>query len=519
MMNKDLLDGFRYPFGEVSCENEVAILKERYKEYFYDQGKFTKDTLLSSTYLIVGRRGAGKTSLAKYLTFQTQIKNARCIDVDEPDVYNEALQNVADSSLHYSLDITTNKIEQVWELLIWALIFHEYQQYGGAIRKAALMLSPRVEIARLASRFLKQLLKHWLDDDNGALGDQIERALASPIVKQAKKEILNILPKEPVIIAVDTIERYDPYNEALMATVTGLIQCASKFNILYATKGIHLKVFMSAEIYPHLVDTIIPNTTKYVRDPVFLYWRPKDLVRLISWRFYRYLSNNSQYSSMPLKRSIKWDAFQEVLEKMWYPFFGEWVDNLRGFKERSFPYILRHTQMRPRQLVILANAIAKEAMQLDVFPEFYKIPIGQVIRRVEKILATEILNSYSKIYPGVARIVDALRSAPMVFKGGYLDKVAPTTAAAWERLQYSPANFRQLVAEIGIVGRVRSFDERTGIISADFEYNMLDRLGLTSRDMCAIHPMFYSKLQIKRDSKHIIVYPFPDHPDFEEVIA
>ena len=516
-MNPDLdYVGFRYPFGEESCEHEVAVLQEKYQEYFYDQSRFNEEILARDTYLVVGRRGSGKTSLARYLTFQNRIRNARCIDVDEPDVYNQALQDIANSSPYYSLDITTKRIEEVWEFLIWALIFNEYQDYSGDIKAATLMLSPRVEVARLASKFLKQLLMHWLND-GGNLANEIEKLLSSSKFMKAQSQVLEIVATEPVIVAVDTIERYDPYNDALMATVTGLIQCANKFNILYATKGIYVKVFMSAEIYPHLVETVIPNPTKQVRYPVFLYWRPKDLIRLSSWRFYRYLINNPQIKPQP-PSLINWDKFQDVLEKMWYPYFGKTVVNLRGFEESSFPYILRHTQMRPRQLVVLCNTIAKAAIQAEVFPELHKVSISRIVKETEKKLAVEILNSYSKIYPGVAKIVDALRSAPMIFDGSYLDKVAPTTAAAWERGTYSPANFRQLVTELGIVGRIRSLDEKSGIASADFEYNLSDRLGITSNDKCAIHPMFYSKLQIQRDSR-VIVYPFPDHPDFNEIVT
>lgn len=508
--------GFRYPFGEESCEHEVAILQEKYRDYFYDQSRFNRETLERDTYLIVGRRGAGKTSLAKYLTFQPYIKNTNCIDVDEPDVYNDALQDVANSSHYYSLDITTRKIEKIWEYLIWALIFNEYQDYSSDIKTASLLLSPKVEMARLASKFLKQLLSHWIGD-NGDLANKMEMYISSSSFQEAKEQVLEITARNPVIVAVDTIERYDPYNDALMATVTGLIQCANQFNILYAPRGIHIKVFMSAEIYPHLVETVIPNPTKQVRHPIFLYWRPKDLIRLVSWRFYRYLRNTPSISKVP-SQPINWDKFQDVLEGMWYPYFGKEIVNRRGILEKSFPYILRHTQMRPRQMVILCNAIAKEALKVNVFPEFYRLPIRNVVRDVELNLAIEVLNSYSKIYPGVSKIVDALRSFPVIFDGSLLDKVAPTTAAAWGRGKYSPTNFRQLIAELGIVGRVRSYDERSGIVSADFEYNLTDRLGLTSNDKCAIHPMYYRKLQIKHDPK-VIVYPFPDHPDFDEIIT
>jgi hypothetical protein len=119
-------------------------------------------------------------------------------------------------------------------------------------------------------------------------------------------------------------------------------------------------------------------------------------------------------------------------------------------------------------------------------------------------------------YPGVSDIVTALSAAPAVFPGNYLDQVAKRTSGAWPKGSYTANGFRRLVTELGIVGRIRKKDEKSGIAEADFEYNMNDRLVLNSDDECAIHPMFYSKLQIKRESKYI-VYPFPDDDEYREI--
>ena len=238
-------------------------------------------------------------------------------------------------------------------------------------------------------------------------------------------------------------------------------------------------------------------------------WRPKDLIRLISWRFQRYLEARSD--TVPA-RDVNWDNFDNLLKKLWYPYFGETIFNLRGIEEKSFPYILRHTQMRPRQLVILCNEIARATEKEGKFPHFKKIKIQQVVQHVEHELAAEVLNSYNLIYPRVSEIVTALTGAPMLFQGNYLDQVAKKTSDIWTE-GYSLYNFRRLVAELGIVGKVRSKSEETGIVEADFEYAMQDRLTLAHDDECVIHPMFYSKLQVERNGW--IVYPFPDHEDYQ----
>ena len=124
------------------------------------------------------------------------------------------------------------------------------------------------------------------------------------------------------------------------------------------------------------------------------------------------------------------------------------------------------------------------------------------------------MNSYSSVYPGAARIAEALSGLPLIFKGNELDKRAPQTASQWPPGEYSSYAFRQFVSELGIVGRVRNVSEKTGIVEADFEYAGDSRISLLVNDLCVIHPMFYKKLNI-RMTKNLCVYPFPDHEEFK----
>jgi hypothetical protein len=172
--------------------------------------------------------------------------------------------------------------------------------------------------------------------------------------------------------------------------------------------------------------------------------------------------------------------------------------------------------MHPRQLVVLCNAIAKCSMQNESFPFFKSESIAGIVKDTEGSLADEVINSYARIYPRVGEVLEALQTSPMTFEGSYLDQVAKRTSYAWPTRTYALDNFRKLVAELGIVGRMRRFDEESGILQADFEYGQTDRLPLRSDDVCVIHPMFYSKLRTRIERK-IMVYPFPDHPDFSEL--
>ncbi len=502
--------GFRYPFGEESCEHEVAVLQDHYPEFFYEESRFNAEALDPEVYLIVGRRGSGKTSLTQYFNFQKRFKNAHSIDVDEPEIYQSILQKIANSA-YLSPDMAVNDVRKIWEYLIWSIIFNEYAHFDGTIRNAAVFSGKQMKPARIITEIVNGLLAKYIDT-NGRVASELSEALTSPVFAKAKEKVVEFTRQEPILIAIDTFERYDRENVAMMTVTSSLIQCANSFNISYANKGIHVKSFVSAEIFPYIKESAITNTTKFIRHPLYLRWRPKDLIRLISWRFHHYM--NVKKMKLPFKK-VDWEDFNDILKKVWYPYFGEKITNLRGREEPSFPYILRHTQMRPRQLVILCNNIARETVRSGKFPRFNSISINNTIAQSEYDLADEVLNSYDLIYPRVSEIVLALTNAPMTFKGSFLDQVAKKTSDVWAE-GYSLSSFRRLVAELGIVGKVRRKNDQVGIIEADFEYAMPDRLVITNDDECAIHPMFYSKLQVLKNG--FIIYPFPDHEDYRDLL-
>jgi hypothetical protein len=243
--------------------------------------------------------------------------------------------------------------------------------------------------------------------------------------------------------------------------------------------------------------------------------KPRDLIRLVCWRFYRYLVQTTKPDLA--ETHIEWDRFNSVKEAVWTPHFGGTITNRYGVAEESFAYVLRHTQMRPRQLVQMCNQIATHAKRKDTFPRFDPEVIREAMQTTNAELAVEVLSSYRGTYPNVASIVNALVGMPRMFQGKELDRVAPRTASQWQHARYSPLGFRQLVAELGIVGKVRKYDEKSGIAAADFEYSVPGRLSLQVDDQCVIHPMFYQRLQVKRDFK-AIVYPFPDNAEFSAVL-
>jgi Cdc6-like AAA superfamily ATPase len=498
------------PFGQADCESELKALKFEYSELYFDETPFNSEAIKPQTYLIIGRRGSGKTALAQYFSFQKVLREPIYIDVDEPRVYQKVLSDVA-SRASESREIAIPRLQKVWYYVIWCVIFEHTREYSKTIAEACDETCSTGGVSHLINTIIDRLLVMLHDSDGKIIDERIEQLLSDERLDSARTEVLRIAAKRPIIVAFDTLEKYDISNDALMNAMAALVQCAADFSLSFRDKGVHLKVFMSGEVFPYLKEDVLENPLKSVKSPVYLFWRPRDLLRLISWRFFRYLEAENLLRKES-KVEIDWVNHREVLEKMWIPYFGEYITNARNMKESTFYYVLRHTQMRPRQLILLCNAIAELAMKAGRFPRFSEEDILVAIKQAESDLAIEIINSFSKAYKNVSTIVDALMRMPMLFSGKELDKRASQSATEWPDDSYSSAKFRRLVAELGIVGRVRRHNEEAGYIDADFEYSLRERLPITHRDECVIHPMFYSRFNIEFNSGSRVM-PFSTERD------
>jgi hypothetical protein len=502
------------PFGQADCESEVRSLKADYRELYFDETPFNEAALKSETYLIIGRRGSGKTALSHYFSFKKAFDDPIYIDVDEPALYQKFLSELA-AQAGESRELAIYRLQRIWSYVVWTVILEHTRGLSADIERACEPKRPRRSVSEFINGLLQTLVEVFRDGD-GDIGDvDLEGLFTSPMIKQAREAVLALARRRPVVMAIDTLERYDVSDQRLMNAMAALVQCAAEFNSEFAERGIHLKVFMSGEVFPHLTEVVLQNPLKSVKNPVYLLWRPKDLLRLICWRFHRYLEATGQLDARS-EGPIDWVDHDQVLRRMWLPYFGDEITNGRGLRERTFSYVLRHTQLRPRQLILVCNAIANRAGSR--FPHFSEPDIREAVKQAESDLASEIINSFHSVYPRVHDIVDALMNMPMVFAGNELDKRAPLSKTAWSDASYSPAAFRQLVAELGIVGRVSRNNLKDGFIDADFEYSLRDRLRVTHRDQCVIHPMFYKRLNVDINARARIM-PFSTDRDSRDVIG
>jgi len=518
------------PFGEVSCEREVSKLHNDYGAYFFNQAAFNEEALQPHIYVIVGRRGSGKSSLGQYFALQQDRKGAKFKIIWDKDGENkhasdlfanvfEPIMRSTQASKSFE-EVAIHKYAKVWQVVIWSLLYDAYRELDPCIERAHQISSLDSMIA-IIKRTVKAWFEKYGNDKDNSIVENLEKCLTGTIIKEAQEAVLRHAQKTPIIIALDTLERYSVEKDTpMLKVIAALVQVASDFQDLYVQHGVQVKVFLASEVFLHVKERAISNTLKNISgDTLYLHWRPRSLLRLICWRFYKHLRSKDMLLEIS-RGKIDWDSYDDVLEKMWVPYFGYTIRNGHGIEEESFPYVLRHTQLRPRQLVMLCNSIAEESKK--GFPLFSSDVIRKTVQRVECELANEVFNSYEMIYPNVMRALKwAFHSFPISFQGKKLGEILPKFVGEWSDKTYTLSKFMELVAELGIVGRVQNGGDtqRTDssqIIEAEFEYSRQGRLDLHEHDDCVIHPMFFHTLKIDISGKNL-VYPFlpHDYPEYK----
>jgi hypothetical protein len=491
--NKGLID----PFGLADCETELSKYGKRYEDIFFDEAPFNKPALEHFSYLIVGRKGAGKTALSTFLSFQRSIPDSSYVELDVREIYKKIFHRGA-SWIDQRRQLVIPELAVAWDLIVWSHIIEAMRGDVQHVDQDSIWqtLSPASIFDRLA-----QII---LSNDRREVSVDLEHINRDARLEEAKAEICRRCARRPLIVAIDTLEQYDINDNLLMYAQAALIEFAARFNAAYCDRGLHLKVFVPGEIFPYLYQKTVLNPSKSIKHPVFLLWRARDLLRLICWRLFKRLETAGYEFSQP-QLSINWDSYKDVLDQMWTPFFGRQIKNGMGNMEDSFPYVLRHTQMRPRQLIYLCNTIANRSLYSGRFPSAMAHDVRDGVKEGEDWLAQEILNSYSSVHENVDTIIKALDGAPMSFPGSELDRRAKRTRSHWPSGRYSLDDFRRLVAEIGVVGRVRHGSSDSRFISAEFEYSLPRHLNIAPEDKCVVHPMFYEYLNIQPQSSSIVM--------------
>jgi len=305
------------------------------------------------------------------------------------------------------------------------------------------------------------------------------------------------------MILFDSLEDFKLNHKTMSHAIQGLLKCQGSFS--EPRTRCTLRACLPAELYFSFVD-LSSNPNKDFQNQLVLHWHARELLGLAAEKHYQYMK---LYHSDILKElpPVDLDTRSGIIS-YWEEFLPEKLLNRIEIEERTIAYILRHTQLLPRQLLIYLNEICRESADEDIL-ELKSRPdiIVESTHSKEAILAKEILSAYKYRYPlGEEACSRCIPYLHLHFPEGLLMKVHRMRASNLPGL-YDFEAFKKMMIEIGVFGRVEAEKERYFV--GRFEYTEPYRLLTTSDDYLCIHPLFSEVFNaIKPAENPRMIYPF-----------
>lgn len=479
------------PFGPIDSTDIDSKDVEALQKLF-EQHNWVYRNMRHRPSIIMGRKGSGKTSYLrtvffdKKYDFHTEIRTAHALEH-----ISKVIQGMAREA------VFPETLAELWEMILWTCVLSEIRRYP--------LLAP--DKLNLVSVYLEKMGVR----DTSTVDDVLWKLAG--IFDQAMKEH----PNESI---AEILKRFDrvTFDNATLAVVDGLKAADKNFVILMdslddfqldiesvsnSLKGllkfvgsmnkprdvVDIRFCLPTELYRRIIK-ISSNPNKDFRRSLKLQWTASELILIGAQRLMLYLELfYPEYLRrlLPLDPTGRADAlklFQTVLPKT--------ITNQAGFQEETISYILRHTQLLPRHLLMLLNSIFKGGggtQSLNPFPVSEKRIISG-IRQVEERIVNEIFVAFKLIHPSAEGVCK--RCIPELghkFSVGELHQVYTRRGKA----VFDGDNlfeFQRMLMEIGAMGRVIKGRATDIYIQGNFEYTVDHEIAISHDDELCIHPLF-----------------------------
>lgn len=502
--------------------------------------------------LILGRRGAGKSSYLNYLAHKDNVLAVPVKSWEVIDLVDSQVREI----LNNQNAIDAEKVADIWHLIFLTLATRRAYDLLKDVGELQPLLHglPFIDFAKkgvtqLVSGVLNKLKEKYLEGNRTyfdietltqAMGigytnlDDWETTLSNSAQKAGKIIILLIdnperLEQQPLLENDLGLEQmYKESTKSRWMTYAGLLTLLAHFN--EGKTGVQARYCVPAEQYFFLQDRSAAILKDFTNIHV-LHWSSGDLLSALAHRFMVFLQLNPQLRSneryLQLKsipiytREGAFEFFREI--------FGNSIVNYRGYTEDTVTYLLRHTQLLPRQLLIYINAALKKALAKNVHDLTYidSTYIKVAIKDNEELCATEIIDSYKSIYPEGKMLVDNIDNFPIIdtvhnIKTNWASLGAKKILSKYKDypgVSFEADRFIRFLSETGVIGRIsiESLSNAHSYINAEFEYTLPHKLNIKSTDKIAVHPIFSMIVSPERHkdlSSYIGIYPKGIEEDF-----
>ena len=527
------------PLGSISAlEYMDSVNIEIFKRYF-DKDNHLITQLKRSPSMIIGRKGAGKTDalISSFLSKK-----------HHPIIYF----NYKDASLTLSQIISEiddiidkEKISPMVELVseFWVKLFLTstiYQILNDNNRKndqnilvmtqfmegLGIGIENKISLHVLILRIIAQLRKLYSAQIGQSTNINFLNAISLlDIGGFSYDDAINALRVyidhnnlQPIIL-FDSVEVLDLNDVRYDITISGLLKCIGEFQT--TQYPLELRSCIPAEIYFSLREKS-SNVMKDFQRSQILHWHAGELLSLAAKRFAVFIEiwepeSVSEFVE-PFELSNRTDAI-----KFWQQFLPRTVANTKvDNREDTIPYILRHTQLLPRQIIALFNEVLSRSIgqSRQITAKIDDQILTSAVTKVEEDISEHVIQSYKNVWFNADEI---LRAVIPILPNNIVSFSLFHSYA--NRSGYKNIgkiyNFDELIrmcAELGVVGRL--IEDHGRYVTAVFEYSEPHKLIYSSNDILCIHPIFTERYGLIKHpnipKEYKPVYPLGTDPNGED---
>lgn len=500
---------YEQPFGPENAK----LVKDDFSRYVL----FNKENIFSMEYrrnprVIIGRRGSGKTTITSNTKF---IDDHNYIINIQPEEALATVESIVFPREEYK-EQYVESIAKVWKLFFNTLLMVEVckgaseaklinvKKYlarteipvdstlvgvTGALRKKSENLGKGV-----ASFIISSFLEAISDGDGGY--SSAKNDLDEYLIEKGQNSI----------IIIDSIEDYHLSVRQKVDVMGGLLKCVGEFG----DDRRSIRICIPTESYFE-VRRCSKNPLKDFSRNLLLQWLPSEIFGVIAWRYqlYNRIYDVKKYNKLKENGFDRAGSLKTISELL-----PNRLINGIGIEEPVITYLMRHTQLLPRQVVLILNTIFSHDEDGGVSLNLVSGEnIVRSITSVESTLCEEVFTAYQHKYPlAYEASKSCLPELHRTFGDGDLHRVfnrhgRAVFESAGEAVDYS--DFKAMLVEVGIIGRIK--DETEIYAHSEFEYAMPGRLSLSVDDKLCLHPIFSGEFSSsKNNSNGLIVYPQRD---------
>lgn len=512
---------YREPLGPIDQANvrfeadADAILNARVAPF--------SEALSRLPILLLGRRGSGKSSiLAEFrMTARRSGRQDRAASSDAPPDIGEpflititswehfhqltrhvAAQYYGDAHPQFDSEmVPTEYLSRLWQEAIWdEVILHFYNFcHHREVRPA-----------------LAAVERYVLADGRRHPGPPHEAA--RNLYKAAKSAVLAYAAarRSQIILFVDSMEKYPVRNVVFAEVLGGLLQAINAVH--YDSELVRITFCLPEEIESHL-QVGSANIMKDYNAAYRIRWKPIDLLKVAAHR-YRLFAELRSKPLFEATKGLDLDT-REGIHEFFNLVMPSDFRNRMGDAEDPLAYIVRHTQLLPRHIIAIFNAIIAKAHAHD--GNEYRLTEDDILGGVsdaERLISQQVLVPFYKIYPNLlSSCEDILPDLAPICSFNDLRRIERRFN---RRVEEDIGNVWRTLFGMGILGKVVSGDdtEPPAFIRghryclANFHYNIEGAFSLSSRDEYCFHPVFSRHFGLSRDRVGDRRAVYPANVDF-----